>query len=81
MADGVLIDRLRLRLPAGSAADARTLATRIAEALAVGAPDLDPGAEVPLLRVRLSHDAATSGVGLGKSIAAAVLRSLDTAGT
>lgn len=80
MADRISIERLRLRLPAGSSTDVQGLAARIAEALAVGAPDLNPGAVVPLLRVRLSHDTATTGAGPGKSIAAVVLRGLDKVG-
>jgi hypothetical protein len=79
MADGIAIERLRLRLPRAAAVDARSLATQIAEALAEGAPDLEPGAVVPVLRVRLSQSPGT-GPGLARNIAASVLRSLDEAG-
>jgi hypothetical protein len=79
MADGITIDRLRLRLPRAAASDPRNLATQIAEALAASAPDLEPGAVVPVLRVRLSQSPGT-GTGLARNIAASVLRGLDATG-
>jgi hypothetical protein len=84
MADSVVVGRLHLRLPFGtpgaSGLDARRLATHIAEALAAGAPELDPGAVIPELRVRLAHPAAANPASLGQDIAAAVLRRLDASG-
>lgn len=79
MADAISIDRLRLRLLAGSAADPRGVAEELAQALAAGAPDLGPVAAVPLLRVRLSHEARAR-PRLGHGIAAAVLRNLRGGG-
>ena len=77
--DALAIDRIRLRMPGGSADDARRLAVQVAEALAAGVAGFGQDVVVPMVRIRLPSggDRAAAGPGLARRIADAVVRQLD----
>ena len=74
--DTVRIDELRLRVPGLSAAQARELATNVAQRVADGLPPGGAARRLGALQVRVPAAPATSRKGLEPRVADAILKGL-----
>jgi hypothetical protein len=70
------VDRLTLKLPGMSAAEAERLARRIAQGLAAGAAPAEPGRHLPALRVELAPPSGPGIETLAELALAGLLRQL-----
>jgi hypothetical protein len=74
--DTVRIEELRLRVPGLSPAQARTLATHVAQRVADGLPPDGPARRLGALHVRVPAAPGTSHAGLEQAVTGSILKGL-----